>query len=246
MTGDRPSPENPFNLLVCDTDALIQVICAEQIDLLKKLEKIYGIRPVVTEAVEDEITNPTHRRASLVDAPFQKAIDSGVLTVLSRRTIRMFTTNDPYSTYDSIELRGQDYSKIVQRGEAYTHAAAVVLRAAAMSNDASAIRTLDRTSLPYGSPVLRTYDLFALFAQRGDLSERDCDAIRKRLVAIGEHPHPQFEKSKFIEGISRFYPRLLDKSLRAIGAEIMRELGDERRCQILPMERATARRKSGA
>jgi hypothetical protein len=26
----------------------------------------------------------------------------------------------------------------------------------------------------------------------------------------------------------------------------MRELGDERRCQILPMERATARRKSGA
>jgi len=235
MQADGSNPENPFRLLVCDADALIQVICADQIELLKKLEKVYGIRAIITEAVEDEITNPAHRRASLVGAPFQKAINSDVLTVLSRRTIGMFTTNDPHSIYDSIELRGQEYSRIVQRGEAYTHAAAVVLRAAAMSNDASAVRALDRSNVQYGAPVVRAYDLFALFAQRGDLSERDCDAIRKALVAIGEHPHSQFEKSKFSDGIARFYPRLLDRGLPAIGTEIARELGDERRCQISPV-----------
>jgi hypothetical protein len=95
MPGDAPRSQNPFSLLVCDTDALIQVICAEQIALLKKLEKTYGIRAIVTEAVEDEITNPANRRAALVIAPFHKAVSSGVLTVLSRRTVGMFTTNDP-------------------------------------------------------------------------------------------------------------------------------------------------------
>ncbi len=243
MSGEGSLSKNPFSLLVCDTDALIQVICAEQISLLKKLNGVYGIRAIVTEAVEDEITNPAHRRASIVDAPFQKAVSSGVLTVLSRRTIGLFTNNDPYSTYDSIELRGQDYSRIVQRGEAHTHAAAVVLRAAAMSNDASAIRTLDRADVPYAAPVLRAYDLFALFAQRGDLTDRDCDAIRKRLVGIDEHPHSQFEKSKFSEGIARFYPRLVDQSFPVIGTEITRELGDERRCVILPVEHVGTRRK---
>lgn len=112
-----------------------------------------------------------------------------------------------------------------------------------MSNDASAIRILDRTNLPYGAPVLRSYDLFALFAQRGDLTERDCDAIRKKLVAIGEHPHSQFERSKFSEGISRFYPRLVDNNFPVIGTEITRELGDERRCEIFPVEHVAARRK---
>jgi hypothetical protein len=112
-----------------------------------------------------------------------------------------------------------------------------------MSNDASAVRTLDRTNVQYGTPVLRAYDLFALFSQRGDLNERDCDAIRKRLVAIGEHPHSQFERSKFSEGISRFYPRLLDKNIPMIGAGIARELGDERRCLIVPVERSAARQK---
>jgi len=39
MQADGSNPENPFRLLVCDADALIQVICADQIELLKKLEK---------------------------------------------------------------------------------------------------------------------------------------------------------------------------------------------------------------
>ena len=230
--ADPEHHRNPFDLLVCDTDALIQIFCSGQVSLLRRLKTEYGIQCVIVEAVEDELLNPRQRHAHCITQAFQKALGNESLLIIDRRNMGRFTSNDPHSTYDAIQLRGQEYHQTVDRGEAYTHAAALVLRAAAMSNDGRAIAALDRLDKALPSPYLRAYDIFLLFHQRGDLPARVCDQIRKALTDIGDKPNAVFAGCKFSDGLEKFYPRLIDDTFIIVGSPTQRERGDERRVTV--------------
>jgi hypothetical protein len=212
--------------LVCDTDALIQVFLASQGELLKKLWRIYGIKPVITEAVERELLRPGHRNDRLFQPQAQKALDNGALVLLDEHSLGSFTSNDPHTTYISIQIEGRKNNNHIGPGEAYSHATGVVLRAPVMSNDMKAIAVADRVGLKTAKPTVRAYDLFVLFHQIGELSDRDCDDIRKSLISFKENPHPAFAERKFIDGLTKFCPRLVDADRALVANGLQSELAD--------------------
>jgi hypothetical protein len=235
--------ENPFDLMICDTDALIQIFCANQESILKKLRTRFGIHAAVTEAVESEMLRPGRRRGECCQTEFRKALETGLITVLDRRTLGRFTTNDPQSTYDSIQLLGQKHNNVIDRGEAYTYAAAHILRSAVLSNDGNALRRADALRLETGKPILRLYDLIVFLHQCDEFSEKECDDIRKSLRSVGDAPHEMFAARKFSEGLPHFYPRLINSEYPLVGSENMTELGDENRVEIRALATPSSKQK---
>ena len=219
-------------LLVCDTDALIQIFIAQQGELLKKLKRIYGIQPVITESVEDELFRPRQRKASHFQAKAQKALDNQALIILDERSIGAFTSNDRHTTYNSIQLIGQKNNVAIGRGEAFSHAAGVVLRAPVLSNDTRAVEIADRRDLQVAENVLRAYDLFVLFHQIGQLTEDGCDEIRQLLTAAQETPPYAFRNRKFKDGLPYFCPRVVDGDFPKLATGQPTELPDQR-CLIV-------------
>lgn len=236
MEAAVPAVEPNPRLLVCDTDALIQIFIADKGELLKKVRRLYGMQPAIPESVESELTRPTQPKRVLFADNAKKALDNEALVVLDERSIGAFTSNDPHSTYNSIQLLGQKHSLKIGPGEAYVHAAGLVLRAPALSNDAKAVNDADRLGIQIAPYVLRAYDLFVLFHQIGELSESDCDEIRKKLASAKEKAIPlAFKDRKFAEGLSRFYQRLVDGERPRRTGDIQQELGDLHRLVIRPI-----------
>jgi hypothetical protein len=212
--------------LVCDTDALIQIFLSDQGELLKKLKRIYGIVPVITEAVERELFRPRFKNGDIFQPKAKKALDNGALILLDEHSLGTFTSNDPHTTYISIQVEGKKNNRHLGLGEAYSHAAGVVLRAPVLSNDMRAIVIADRVGLSTAKPTIRAYDLFVLFHQIGELSDSYCDDIRKSLAQFGEVPPPAFLGRKFVDGLPKFFPRARDaeRPILATGPEA--ELAD--------------------
>jgi hypothetical protein len=234
------SPSDPCNTLICDADALIQLFLSSQGELLKKLKRFYGIRPVITEAVEQELFRARMRNSDKFQPQVQKALANGALTLLDEHNLGAFTSNDPHTTYISIQVEGAKNHVHLGKGEAYSHAAGVVLRAPVMSNDMKAIVIADRVRLTTAKPTIRAYDLFVLFHQIGELSDKDCDDIRKDLTGFGESPPAALAGCKFAEGLKHFCARLVDVDgpILANGAEI--ELADRYRLTVQRIIQAEA------
>ena len=225
-----------LELVVCDTDALTQIFCTKHETILKQLHTQFGISFAVTEAVESEMFRPNRRHAECCRDGFQKALDTGLITILSPRTLGQFTSNNPFVTYDSMELLGQKYHSVIQRGEAYTHAAAHVLKCAVLSNDWKAIRDADRLGLALGHPTFRVYDLLVFLHQCNEFAEKSCDGFRKALHDVDESPHSAFANRKFREGLPAFYPRLVNPEFEIVGSLTETELGDGHRVELTKLK----------
>ena len=225
VAGSPPRPDD-CRTLVCDTDALIQIFLSGQGELLKKFKKLYGIQCVITESVEVELHGPRMKNSALFLPQVRKALQNNALMVLDQHSVGSFTSNDPHTTYLSIQVMGRKNNLHLGKGEAYSHAAGVVLRVPVMSNDMKAIVVADRTGLPTGKPTIRAYDLFVLFHQIGELSSGDCDEIRKTLTAVKETPHSSFSGRKFDEGLLRFHPRVVDSHVPVRATGPQSELAD--------------------
>jgi hypothetical protein len=79
-----------------------------------------------------------------------------------------------------------------------------------------------------------------LFHQREELSVKDCDDIRKLLEAKGESPHSAFANRRFEDGLTRFWPRLVDGDFPILGSSTERELGDDDRLTISSVQSSAA------
>jgi hypothetical protein len=88
----------------------------------------------------------------------------------------------------------------------------------AVSNDITAIRTLAANGLTVPSPVLRSMDLWVFARQIGLLDEKDCNDIRRVLIAEGEILIPRaFQNASFDDALATFRPRLVDGDRSMIG-----------------------------
>jgi hypothetical protein len=119
--------------------------------------------------------------------------------------------------YESYQALGTRYDKIVDRGEAHTLAAAVVLGAPALSNDVNALRTLERAGFDLPT-VLQFFDLIAFCRQLDVLTDKQCDASRQHLERIGEYLPRAFRRKSFASGLASYCPRLVDDGTASIGA----------------------------
>jgi hypothetical protein len=78
----------------------------------------------------------------------------------------------------------------------------------ALSNDFSAIKTLEANFLTLPTPVLRGFDLLGFCFQTGDLQHTVCDAVRGELLKNGEGMPKAFMNASFQDGLKNFSPRL--------------------------------------
>lgn len=212
---------NP-SLLLWDSDALIQILLTNAVAPLKTLKSDYGIQSVVVPEVEVEVLSS--KRFCQVASTLKKATGNRLIEVLDEPTyFSLLGSNEALradavgTSYSDIQLRGRDYNRRVDTGEAYTFGAALTLHQPAVSHDWNAMKTLMRTKVPVPFCVLRAWDLIVFAHQIGLMSEKDCDRFRKILVQAEEHiPRDQQGKS-FRDGLKVFQPRLIDSTQEIVG-----------------------------
>jgi hypothetical protein len=230
---------NPSHLPI-DSDVLIQLLVAGNLQPLQQLKKVYGIQATIVVEVENELrTNKKHKKH--IQPNFDKAIAAGTIQVFDQNALQTFLSkhslllnNIGSTAWSTIQSTGNSYNLLVGIGEAYTHAAAVVLGVPSASHDKNALNVLENKGLTIPSPVLRTFDLIALCFQAGLLTEQECDGIRKTLLAVGEWLPQEFQNCSFEDGINNYSCRLSDCSRPSVGVCPTPKHSYEKRLLIRP------------
>jgi hypothetical protein len=211
--------KNP-DLVLLDTDSLLQLLIAGEMRLLRFLKKRFRIQPVIVEAVEAEVRKSKKFRSQF-PKELQKALDNETIFVLDSRTMPAFVSTSPAAVFNAIQTNGFEYEQRgLDYGEAYTFAAGVALGCPVISNDMSAIRTAQQRNIALPRHLLRTFDLVVLHHQIGELTEKDCDGIRQTLAGKNEFLPAAFSGTSFSKGLPHFYPRLHDSSKAAVGSPV--------------------------
>jgi hypothetical protein len=194
----------------CDSDVLAQCFLANEIRPLRHLKDAYGIQPAIVQEVDLELRWLRKHKDRFV-SQLDKTLKTGVLRVLDPAYFQSFLSSAPVgASWPSFQSLGAQYEGHIHRGEAYTFAAAVTLGSPALSNDFSAIKTLEANLLTLPTPVLRTFDLLAFSFQTGCLELKACEAVRNELRKHGEGLPKAFMNASFENGLKNFKPRLLD------------------------------------
>lgn len=213
--------DNP-SLLLCDSDATIQLLLTDRHNLLKLLSSGYSIQPVIVHEVENEIRQNKKYKA-YIGARFDKVLQTGVIKIFDSLFLQthLKTSGLPattiQATWDAIQAMGQQYELRVGSGEAYTYAAAVSLEVPALSHDAQALNTLLNLNMNVPKPVIRVFDLLGLFNQCEVLSVKDCDDTRSKLLAHSEWLPRDFLNAGYEQGLETFCVRIQDQAIAAIG-----------------------------
>lgn len=195
-------------LLLCDSDALVQLFIANNFKPLQALKNTYHMQPSIVLEVDVELRWMRKYKNRFVPQ-LDKALRNGLLTKLDQGAFQsLLSTATPGMSWGNYQALGQRYELVVQRGEAYTHAAAVCLGLPAMSNDGKAVLTLKGQMMSVASPVIRLFDLLVFCHENGVLTTKECDDIRSDLLSNGEGLPGPFQNASFINGSKSFPCRL--------------------------------------
>lgn len=206
-----PNPE----LLLCDSDVLVQLFLADELRPLIELKRLYGIQPAAVLEVDLELRWMKKHKDRFVPQ-LDKALRSETLKKLDPALFQSLLSRAvPGTSWAGFQALGAQYYGYVQKGEAYTHAAGITLSLPVASNDFSAIQTLQAQMLTLPVPIIRSFDLLVFSYGAGILDLKDCDAVRKELLRCGEGLPKAFKSSSFEDGMRSFSCRLLDGSAAA-------------------------------
>jgi hypothetical protein len=192
-----------------DTDALIQIILAGQHGLLSNLRQDFGVACFIMMEVEVELRSKP-RLAGLIKPALDKALRNGWIKVLSSSDLEQLAClqgNGPVSLADIREL-GAEYALDVQDGEAYTHAAAILLDIPSVSNDINAIKVLENNGKLLPPTILRSWDIFGFFFLEKYLDPRAAEQIRTNLMTQLEWVPACMKNSSFADGFPSMACRL--------------------------------------
>ncbi len=198
----------PDVAFIFDSDALIQIFIAGQQELLRMLREDYGVSCYLMNEVEVELRkNP--KFSSLIRPRLEKALKHKYISLLSSSELERLAPPDtePVSLAEIREL-GQEYAMEIGPGEAFTHAAAILLDVPSVSNDMNAIKILETRGRRMPRTILRSFDLFAFFYIEKQLTTREVEHIRKDLLAQGEWVPPSIKNASFEDGIGSIRCRL--------------------------------------
>lgn len=162
---------------------MIQTFISETTNLLRDLNKNFGVQPVIVTEVANEISwNGAHKNRFAGD--LQKALTAKVIKLLDSKVFKEELLRQGRSIEEFVQYTatGSQYDGPVQRGEAYSHSAGIVLRVPVMSNDGSAIVTLQAANLPVACPVLRYFDLLVFSYCASHIGLQGCERIRQKLM----------------------------------------------------------------
>ncbi|HWW16060.1 MAG TPA: hypothetical protein VN310_15470 [Candidatus Dormibacteraeota bacterium] len=195
-------------VLLCDSDALIQFFLANEVRPFKTLRDLYGVQPAIVQEVDLELRWLGKYKDKFVHQ-LDKALKADILRVLDPVYFQSFlSTSRVGASWAGFQSLGAQYEGHVHRGEAYTFAAGVTLGLPALSNDFSAIKTLEANFLSLPIPVLRAFDLLAFCHQSNCLELKECEAVRSELLKNKEGMPKAFMHASFEDGLKSFSPRL--------------------------------------
>lgn len=195
-------------LLLCDTDVLVQLFIVDDLRPLDGLRKRFGVQAAISIEVDLELRWVRRYRDRFV-TPLDKALKRGTIAKLDPSFFQSFLGNAvPGTSWSTYQALGAQFNGYIQRGEAYTHAAAISLGMPAASNDHRAIYTMKSNMLPVPAPVLRCFDLLVFSFYDGMLDIKDCENIRKELRKNGEGVPGPFANASFEDGAKNFPCRL--------------------------------------
>lgn len=225
MTPGKPA--NP-DFLIIDTSVLLQIIATDSVTVLRWLRSEYNIQPAIVPAVESEASQILSSFPKFIGRQVQlaKALGNRTISLVDRELLSSKVTTGVDALLRQIDAEGQRFRLFVDRGEAFSHAASLVLGAPIATNDTTAVRRLEREGEKILQPVIRFWDLIVLARQMGHLDDHECDRIRKTLSQIGERQPACFTGAGFTPGLGNFYGRLVDGSAQAIGAKTPQITGD--------------------
>lgn len=220
---------NP-QFIVIDSSVVLPLIATDQVGILRLFRGDYGIRPVIVQAVESEVfynlRNVPKFRGR--EEQFRKALGNNTLVILDRGALAPFVGSNVDSWIRQMESEGQRLYAMVDRGEAFTHAASIVLGAPVATSDMSAVHRLLRNGEDIPRPIIRFWDLVVFAYQVGRLDEAACDRIRQTFPRLKEKTLQCFTDRSYIDGLTMFYPRLVCLAHQPVGADQPQERLDER------------------
>lgn len=158
----------------------------------------------------------------------KKAVGNGTIGLIDQQMLGTVLGTAVDAILRQINSEGQRLNLRIDRGEAYTHAAASVLSCPSATNDYTAVRRLLQDDENVPRPVLRFWDFVAFAHQIGQLDEASCDKVRKTLIGIGEWIPNCFSGRNFSDGLPEFYLRLVDGVAPLIGAHTKHSAFDDR------------------
>jgi hypothetical protein len=223
-----PAP-NP-KLIIVETSVLLQTIGTDSLTVFRRIRTEFGIQAVIVQAVESEAFYHLENVAKFRGRQEQlrKALGNGTLATVDHNLLAPLFGSGADSWLRQIESEGERFYSIVDRGEAFSHAASSVLSAPIATNDTSAVYRLIRGKENVPRPIIRFWDLIVLCYQIDMLTEGDCDRIRQALERIGERLPACFTRRSFRDGLPNFYSRLTDIDRPVVGATEQQERLDER------------------
>jgi len=112
---------------IFDSDASFQILLCDQQNIFAVLASDFGVRSYVMNEVEIELRS-NRKFGALIKPKLDKALKSGLIKILTASDLDRLSANasNPVSLADIREL-GADYALDVGKGEAYTHAAGILL-----------------------------------------------------------------------------------------------------------------------
>lgn len=229
MSSPAAPQKNP-QLIIIDSSVLLQLIATEQFGVLRLLRSDFGVQPAIVQAVESEVT------CILQNVPkfrgrqdqMKKAIGNKTLAIVDRDLLAPILGSSVDAWIRQMELEGVRLYSTVDRGEAFTHAASMVLNVPTATNDTTAVSRLLRGGETIPRPIFRFWD-FVVFAHQVDLVDAGaCDKVRQFLHKIGERLHPCFSNCSFHDGLPYFYARLACANRPTVGASQPQERFDDR------------------
>jgi hypothetical protein len=209
--------QNPA-LLLCDSDALVQFLLVPDLRPLQALIANFGIQPAIVLEVDLELRWLAKHKDRFVPQ-LEKALKHGTLVKLDQSKFQTYLGKaKPGTSWSTYQALGMLYYGYVQRGEAYTHAAAVSLGMPAMTNDQRAVRVLQEQMLTTAIPSLRSFDLLVFAKEAGILTIKACEDIRTELLAHDEGIPGPFLHASFEDASGSFPSRLRLGSASTIAA----------------------------
>lgn len=224
------APQYNPKLIIIDSSVLLQLIVTEQFGVLRLLRSDFGVQAAIVQAVESEVA------CILQNVPkfrgrrdqLRKALGNNTLAIVDRELLAPILGSSVDAWIRQMESQGVRLYSIVDRGEAFTHAASMVLGVPTATNDTTAVSRLLKGGEIIPRPVLRFWD-FVVFAHQRDLLDAErCDKIRQFLRKMDERLHPCFAKCSFQDGLPHFYARLVCSDRPTVGAGQPQERFDER------------------
>ena len=146
MSAPGLPPANPGWILL-DSDALIQILLTNSTGILKKLKTDYSIQSLIVQAVEAEVLRLTSGRLKQIRSIFDKTINSSTVRVLTEDLLAHDKgTAIGGSLFNQAEQLGRHLHLSIDRGEAYSHGAAMTLGIPVVTHDR--VRLCARTGPP--------------------------------------------------------------------------------------------------